>query len=245
VAPTIVLLHGFTQTGASWRPVIDALGERYRALAPDIRGHGCAAALRPVGFAECVADVVTVAPARFTLVGYSMGARVALRVALAHPPRVQRLVMVGATPGIADDVEREARRRDDAELADELAAADDIEAFARRWGEQPLLRRQPPEVAAAAHADRLRNEPPGLAAALRGIGPGATEPLWAQLAELRMPVVVIAGERDTKYRKLAERMAEHIPRAEVLIVPAVGHAVHLEAPAIVAAAIGSGLPGTG
>lgn len=245
MAPTIVLLHGFTQTGASWRTVIDALGERYRALAPDIRGHGSAAALRPVGFAECVADVVAVAPERFALVGYSMGARVALRVALAHPARVQRLALVGATPGIADAVERDARRQEDAELADELEATDNIEAFARRWGAQPLLRRQPPEVAAAAHADRLRNEPPGLAAALRGIGPGATEPLWAQLAELRMPVVVIAGERDTKYRKLAERMAERIPRADVLIVPAVGHAVHLEAPAIVAAAIGSGLPGTG
>ncbi|MDQ6750793.1 MAG: alpha/beta fold hydrolase, partial [Actinomycetota bacterium] len=72
---------------------------------------------------------------------------------------------------------------------------------------------------------------------LRGIGAGATAPLWGRLGELAMPVTLIAGERDAKYRKLAERMAQFIPRADVLIVPAAGHAVHLEAPAIVAAAL--------
>jgi 2-succinyl-6-hydroxy-2,4-cyclohexadiene-1-carboxylate synthase len=237
VAPAIVLLHGFAQTGASWRAVVDELGERYRALAPDLRGHGSAGALRPVSFPDCVADVVAIAPARFELLGYSMGARVALHVALAHPARVQRLFLVGATAGIADELEREARRAEDAQLAAELESSQDVAAFARRWAAQPLLRRQPPDVAAAAHEDRLRNEPAGLAAALRGIGAGASEPLWARLGELRMPVVLIAGERDAKYRKLAERMAAMIARAEVLIVPATGHAVHLEAPAIVAAAI--------
>jgi 2-succinyl-6-hydroxy-2,4-cyclohexadiene-1-carboxylate synthase len=166
-----------------------------------------------------------------------MGARLALVVALAHPRRVERMILVSASPGIADDVEREARRADDERLAAELEAEDDIEAFARRWAAQPLLRRQPPAIAAAAHEDRLRNDPAGLAAALRSIGAGAMEPLWARLGELPMPVTLIAGERDSKYRKLAERMAARIPRAEALVVPAAGHAVHLEAPAIVAAAI--------
>jgi 2-succinyl-6-hydroxy-2,4-cyclohexadiene-1-carboxylate synthase len=238
--PAIVLLHGFTQTGASWRTVVDELGERYLALAPDLRGHGSASRRRPIGFPECVADVAAIAPERFTLAGYSMGARVALHVALALASRVERLVLIGATAGIADAVEREARRQQDEELAASLERDDDIEAFARRWATQPLLRRQPPAVAAAAHEDRLRNEPAGLAAALRGLGPGATEPLWGRLAGLPMPVVLIVGERDAKYRTLAERMAATIPRAEVLTVPATGHAVHLEAPAIVAAAIAQG-----
>jgi 2-succinyl-6-hydroxy-2,4-cyclohexadiene-1-carboxylate synthase len=237
VPPAIVLLHGFTQTGASWRPVLTELGERSRALAPDLRGHGAAADARPVDFPECAADVAAAAPDRFLLAGYSMGARVALHVALAHPQRVTNLVLVGATPGIADEVERAERREEDERLAAELEAEDDIEKFARRWAKQPLLRRQPAGVAAAAHEDRLRNQPRGLAAALRGIGAGATEPLWGRLGELAMPVVLIAGERDSKYRKLAERMAAEIPRADVLVVPAVGHAVHLEAPAIAAAAI--------
>jgi 2-succinyl-6-hydroxy-2,4-cyclohexadiene-1-carboxylate synthase len=240
VSSTVVLLHGFTQTGASWRGVIDALGERYTALAPDLRGHGSAAARRPVTVDACVADVVADAPGRFVVAGYSMGGRLALRVALAHPERVERLVLVGTTPGIADDVERGARREADEALASELEDGLDLEAFARRWAKQPIFKGQPPEVAAAAHEDRLRNEPAGLAATLRGLGQGAAEPLWPRLGELRMPVVVIAGERDGTYAKLAERMVARLPRARALIVPGAGHAVHLEAPGIVAAALAGG-----
>jgi 2-succinyl-6-hydroxy-2,4-cyclohexadiene-1-carboxylate synthase len=240
VCPTVLLLHGFTQTGASWRGVIDALGERYTALAPDLRGHGSATAQRPVTVDACFADVVPDAPGRFGVAGYSMGGRLALRVALAHPERVERLVLVGTTPGIADDVERAARREADDALASELEDGLDIEAFARRWARQPIFKGQPPEVTAAAHEDRLRNDPAGLAAALRGLGPGAAEPLWTRLGELRMPVTAIAGERDGTYAKLAERMAERVPRARALIVPGAGHAVQLEAPGIVAAALRGG-----
>lgn len=232
----IVLLHGFAGTGAAWAPVVDRLGERYRASAPDIRGHGAAADLRPIGFAECTADVGALAPARFALAGYSMGARLALHVALAHPERVTRLVLIGATAGIADPVERAARREADEALAAEIEAGD-IERFAERWERQPLFRGQPPAVVEAARADRLRNRPSGLAAALRGIGTGTMEPLWARLPELAMPTTVIVGERDAKFRKLGERMAAGLPDAELLVVPGVGHAVHLEAPGIVAAAI--------
>jgi 2-succinyl-6-hydroxy-2,4-cyclohexadiene-1-carboxylate synthase len=240
VCPTVLLLHGFTQTGASWRGVIDALGERYTALAPDLRGHGSATAQRPVTVDACVADVVADPPGRFGVAGYSMGGRLALRVALAHPERVERLVLVGTTPGIADDVERAARREADDALASELEDGLDIEAFARRWARQPIFKGQPPEVAAAAHEDRLRNDPAGLAAALRGLGPGASEPLWTRLGELRMPVTAIAGERDGTYAKLAERMVARMPRARALIVPGAGHAVQLEAPGIVAAALSGG-----
>jgi 2-succinyl-6-hydroxy-2,4-cyclohexadiene-1-carboxylate synthase len=240
VRPIVLLLHGFTQTGASWRGVIEALGERYTALAPDLRGHGSAAARRPVTVDACVADVVADAPGRFAVAGYSMGGRLALRVALAHPERIERLVLVGTTPGIADDVERAARRQADDNLASELENGLDIERFAHRWAKQPIFKGQPPEVAAAAHEDRLRNEPAGLAAALRGLGQGAAEPLWARLGELRMPVTVIAGERDGTYAKLAERMVTRVPGARALIVPGAGHAVHLEAPAIVAAALVGG-----
>ena len=236
VRRTVVLLHGFTHTGRSWDPVVARLGERYRALAPDIRGHGAAAGARPVGPAECAADVAAAAPERFVLAGYSMGGRLALHVALSDPARVEALVLVAATPGLADPVEREARAREDAALAERIEAST-IEEFAERWGRNPLFKGQPPEVAEAAHADRLRNGTAGLAAALRGLGQGAWEPMWGRLGELRMPVALVVGERDARYRKLAERMAAAIPHADVLVVPAVGHAVHLEAPGIVAEAI--------
>ena len=236
VAHPVVLLHGFTNTGACWQPVAEALPPDFAVLAPDLRGHGAAADSRPIGVAECVGDVAAAAPERFVLGGYSMGGRLALHFALAHPRRVEALVLVGASPGIADPVEREARTAEDATLAEEIEASS-IEDFAERWGRNPIFKGQAPEVAEMARADRLRNRPAGLAAALRGLGQGACEPVWRRLSELRMPVLLVVGERDAKYRKLAERMADAMPDAEVLSVPATGHAVHLEAPAIVAQAI--------
>jgi 2-succinyl-6-hydroxy-2,4-cyclohexadiene-1-carboxylate synthase len=233
MAPALVLLHGFTQTGASWEPVIAALGERYRPLAPDIRGHGAASAARPVTFEACVADVAALSPPRFALAGYSMGGRLALHVALALPERVERLVLVGATAGIEDPAERSARRASDEALAAELERST-IEAFAERWARQPVLAGQSEAVGRAAHADRLRNTPEGLAAALRGIGTGAMEPLWDRLAELEMTVSLLAGERDEKFRALAERMAQRLPHGEVVVIQGAGHAAHLEAPGAVA-----------
>ncbi len=238
---TVVLLHGFTQTGVSWDPVIAALGERYRALAPDGRGHGRMGAVRPVSFEAVVDDVAALAPERFVLAGYSMGGRVALHFALAHPDRVAQLVLVGATAGIEDEQDRAERRAADERLAAEIER-DGVEAFSRRWARQPLFADQPAAVAAGAHADRLRQSAAGLAAALRGIGTGAMTPLWDRLGELSMPVLALAGERDAKFRALAERIAEGAPCGEHAVIPAAGHAAHLEAPVEVARWLGGASP---
>jgi 2-succinyl-6-hydroxy-2,4-cyclohexadiene-1-carboxylate synthase len=231
---TIVLLHGFTQTGGSWGPTIAALGERYRALAPDLRGHGEAAARRPVDFASVRGDMLALAPERFALAGYSMGGRIALSLALAAPERVDRLILIGASPGIADPAERRARRADDEALAERIEE-EGIEAFAASWASLPLFADQPPAVAAAAHAMRLEQSPAGLAAALRGLGTGLMEPLWDRLPQLAIPVTLIAGERDRKFRAIAERMAAALPDATLHVVPGTGHAVQLEDPRAVAA----------
>jgi len=233
---TIVLLHGFTQTGRSWEPTIAALGERYRALAPDIRGHGAAAAARPVDVASVHADLLALAPERFALAGYSMGGRIALSLALSPGgrERVSRLTLVGASPGIADPDERRARRAADEALADRIEQ-DGIEAFAAAWSALPLFADQPPTVAQAAHAMRLAQSPAGLAAALRGLGTGVMEPLWERLPQLSIPVTLIVGERDAKFRALAERMAQSLPNAALHVIADAGHAAHLERPQAVAA----------
>jgi 2-succinyl-6-hydroxy-2,4-cyclohexadiene-1-carboxylate synthase len=231
--PQIVLLHGFSHTGASWDPVKAALPERYRALAPDIRGHGQASEARPVTLEAVVRDLAEQTPERFTVVGYSMGGRIALHAALHLENRICGLVLVGASPGIADPVERRARRHADERLAREMEDAR-IEEFAARWAQTPILSGQPPEVAAAAHADRLRNTSAGLASALRGLGTGALPSLWGRLGALGSPVTLIVGERDHKFREIAARMAEELAKAEIVVVPEGGHAVHLEAPERVA-----------
>jgi 2-succinyl-6-hydroxy-2,4-cyclohexadiene-1-carboxylate synthase len=229
----LVLLHGFTNTGASWQAVISELGQRYRPLAPDIRGHGQASEVVPVTLEAVLGDIAALPPAKFTLCGYSMGGRIALHAALALPDRVERLVLVAASPGLAGLAERTARREADERLAAEVERST-IEAFAARWARTPVLSGAEPEVAAAAHADRLRNTPAGLAAALRGLGTGTLPNLWGRLPELEMPASLIVGERDGKFRGIAEQMAARLPHATIDVVAGAGHAAHLEAPAVVA-----------
>jgi 2-succinyl-6-hydroxy-2,4-cyclohexadiene-1-carboxylate synthase len=235
VPPPLVLLHGFTQTGRAWDGV---RAELPGALAPDLRGHGAAAAVRPVTFDAVVADLDALAPAGAVLAGYSLGGRTALHYAAARPGRLAALVLLSASPGLADPGERAARRADDAALADRVEA-EGVEAFAREWAAQPLFADQPPHVAAAAHADRLRQDPAGLAAALRGLGTGVMAPLWDALPGIHLPVTLIAGGRDAKFVAIAEQMAAALPDARVVLVEGAGHAVHLERPDAVAAALRS------
>jgi 2-succinyl-6-hydroxy-2,4-cyclohexadiene-1-carboxylate synthase len=185
-----------------------------------------------------LADLAKLDEPRFTLVGYSQGGRIALHAALAMPERIDRLVLIGASPGLEDEAERADRRAADERLAEQIETLS-IEEFATIWAQTPVLGGLDAEIAEAAYVDRLRSTPHGLAAALRGLGTGALPSLWERLRELSVPVTLICGSRDTKFTGLARQMAALIPRAEVVIVPEAGHAVHIERPdAVVTALVG-------
>jgi 2-succinyl-6-hydroxy-2,4-cyclohexadiene-1-carboxylate synthase len=249
--PRVVLVHGFTQTLASWEPLAARLRPRWRVVRVDLPGHGGSGAVRAdlpqtaalLGRAAGLKSEATTQAAgghmepsgnppvnevRAAYVGYSLGGRVCLRLALDRPDLVGALVLVGASPGIADAGERAERRAADEALAGELER-DGVAAFLDRWLAGPLFATLPAER--AGRAERLGNSAAGLAAALRLLGVGAQEPLWARLPELAAPVLLVAGERDGKFAALAGRMAAAIgPRARVALVPGAGHAAHLEQP---------------
>jgi 2-succinyl-6-hydroxy-2,4-cyclohexadiene-1-carboxylate synthase len=236
---TLVLLHGFGGTHRAWDPVLPELDpERYNPIVPDLRGHGTKAGVRPISFEGCVDDVLAAAPDRFVLCGYSMGGRIAQKVALAAPERVARLVLVATSAGIDDPEARAARIAEDRALADEVEGMT-VEQFVARWQAQPVFAGTPPEAARSWGEDLARNDPRALAEALRTIGGGAMEPFWDRLGELTMPVTIIAGTRDEKFARWAtEEYPARIPHAEVHLIEGAGHGLPREAPAELAALIG-------
>lgn len=236
---TLVLLHGFGGTHRAWDPVLPELDpERYNPIVPDLRGHGTKADVRPISFDGCVADVLAAAPDEFVLCGYSMGGRIAQKVALEAPGRVTRLVLVATSAGIDDPEARARRMAEDRALADEVEGMS-VEEFVARWQAQPIFAGTPPEAARFWGEDLARNQPRALAEALRTIGGGAMEPFWDRLGELTMPVRVIAGARDEKFARWArEKYPAYVPHAEVHVLEGVGHGIPREAPAELAALIG-------
>jgi 2-succinyl-6-hydroxy-2,4-cyclohexadiene-1-carboxylate synthase len=224
--PRLVLVHGFTQTGRSWGPIVDALATDHEVVTVDAPGHG--------GSTEVAVDLVDgarlllEAGGAATYLGYSMGARLCLHAALTDPGLVSGLVLLGGTAGIEDPQERAARREQDRETAARLRR-DGLEAFLDWWLAQPLFATL--DAASAGRSDRLENTVEGLASSLELAGTGSQAPLWDRLAELAMPVLTIAGARDERFTALAQRMAAAIgPNAATATVPDAGHAAHLERP---------------
>ncbi|HEU4632302.1 MAG TPA: 2-succinyl-6-hydroxy-2,4-cyclohexadiene-1-carboxylate synthase [Gemmatimonadaceae bacterium] len=239
-APAVLLLHGFTGSSATWAPLQAELADTLDLIAVDLLGHGRSdAPADPARYAagRCADDLAGLLDAlgltTAAVVGYSMGGRMALRLALDWPERVRALLLESASPGIADAAERAARLAADAALAAEIER-DGVPAFVDRWERLPLWASQaalPAEVRAALRAQRLRNDARGLADSLRGAGAGAEPPVLSRLGALRMPALLVAGALDARYVAHARAMAERMPAARVEVVPDAGHAVHLEQPA--------------
>lgn len=220
-----ILVHGFTQTAATWEPVLEA-------LAPDVDAL-------PIEVPEALDFETTAAvigarggPARY--VGYSMGGRLCLALALDRPDLVRSLVLISASPGIADPRERASRRAADEQLALDVER-DGVDAFLERWLAQPLFASLPRDLARL--DDRRRgNSVERITHQLRALGQGAQPSLWDRLGELSMPVLLVTGAYDRRYRDLATAMARAIgDNARTVTVDNAGHAVHLEQPAALAA----------
>lgn len=233
----IVALHGFTGEGADFEPLRQALPTGSDHRAPDFPGHGSRRAQRLTADYALDAHLRIIDEAvgtdePVTLIGYSMGGRLALHWALAHPDRCRRLVLIGASPGLPLSLEREERRLADAALAGFLRAQG-LTAFYKYWHHQPMFRslwRLPPERLGTLPDRRATNDPVGLALSLESVGTGCLPSLWHRLGELRTRVDLVTGELDPKFTRLAQQMGEKIPKARLSVIEDVGHAVHLERP---------------
>lgn len=239
--PWVVCLHGFTQTGRTWKPLADNLADSYRILAVDLYGHGQSSTphhARRLGWDPTIADLMQLMGAlgglSWALVGYSMGGRLALQWALQHPGRLWAVILESATPGIADPQERRNRKRQDDALALRLEQQG-LSRFVDFWESQSLFsshQRVSPSRRESLRQERLGQSAWGLAQSLRGAGTGRQSSGWDELDGLKIPVLAVAGLLDPKYTMIARVMCNRLPQAELALIDQSGHTPHWEQPAV-------------
>ncbi|MEH7459609.1 2-succinyl-6-hydroxy-2,4-cyclohexadiene-1-carboxylate synthase [Bacillus sp. JJ1127] len=235
----LLLLHGFTGSMETWRTFIPSWSKQFRVIAVDLIGHGKTES--PKELAQY--DIQNVALQMTTLLdhlriekahilGYSMGGRLAITMACLYPNRVCSLLLENCTAGLKQEADQKERREKDEQLADRIEL-EGMESFVNRWENIPLFATQkklPREIQEAVRKERLANNPRGLANSLRGMGTGAQPSWWNRLEELKMPVLLINGERDQKFFHILKNIQKSIPHANFVKIDGAGHAIHVEQP---------------
>ncbi len=235
----VLALHGFTGAPESFEELA-SLVPSVPLLRPALSGHGPHPDTSARDFDAEVQRLATWLGARaqepVVALGYSLGARVALGLCLAHPETFSSAVLVGVNPGIpqAGLSERVAWEEGWVTLLEEHG----IQAFLEQWERLPLFSTQRTldgERRDTQRRIRQRHQASGLAHALRALGTGRMPDLTGQLERLELPVTLIVGEHDEKFIALAELALARLPRGRLVVAPGCGHNVLLESPHTVAA----------
>jgi 2-succinyl-6-hydroxy-2,4-cyclohexadiene-1-carboxylate synthase len=237
-SPRVVFLHGFWGDRQSFERVIEELGDRIYALSLDLPGHG----QTPVGQNCSIETVATQAIDLLdrlefwpcTIVGYSMGGRLALYIALmtlGNPNQLTGLVLESASPGLADPIARADRRRNDEIWANRLES-EPIDRVLDDWYRQPIFNSLVEHRSfQRLRSQRLAQHGPSLAQMMRGLGLGQQPNLWPLLPLLTIPTLLIVGDRDTKFIAINQRIqALNSEKVALRIASDCGHNCHIEAP---------------
>lgn len=235
----VLALHGFTGSAEDFEPLAAHSMHELRWHALDLPGHGRSDA--PSNLVHYTAPALVrhlqrtereLGLRQYILIGYSMGARTALYYALQRPQNIAALVLVGGTPGLIDPQERRARRLEDEHLAARIERMP-IKDFMAEWMEKSIITTQRNIAAPIREAmleRRRKNNPLGLANALRGFGTGTMPVMWDKLIGLQIPTLLVTGSEDIKFACIARHMEfrlRHVMRTQIL---GAGHCAHLEYP---------------
>ncbi len=233
-SPTIIFIHGFMGDHRDWEPIANALSDTYDCVAVDLPGHGQSIG-HPYDFASAATSLIDVADDvhadSFSVVGYSLGGRLALYFATLFAMRIDGLVLESASPGLRTEAERAARRKHDEALACHLESQP-LGQFIDAWYAQPMFAtmHNHEDRFAALRERRLEQDPKELADNLIAMGTGAQPPVWDDLPDHHIPTLLIVGEHDAKFRGIANQMAALSSAMRVETVPGAGHNVHFENP---------------
>jgi len=233
----LLLLHGFTGDHSTWKNLVNTLQNNYMCIMPDIIGHGRSESPQDYSryrLENVAADLKEILMAlkveQCHVLGYSMGGRLALQFSVLFPEYVKTLILESASPGLSLAEERKQRVEQDNKLADRIEK-EGMKSFVEYWQSIPLFRTQvslPEHKKAAIYEQRMGNNVVGLANSLRGMGTGVQQSLWNELINVHLPVLLLTGEHDKKFCKIAERMDRMIKECEWQTIDDVGHAIHVE-----------------
>lgn len=242
--PPLLLIHGFMGNVDDWYRVAQAFSATHYVLGVNLPGHGPDWAdvdlsdfdmhrtarglinhLDAMGIGSC------------SLLGYSMGGRFALFLAIQYPERFTRVILESASPGLDTAEKQHARQIQDRALTDQLRTMDvgseEYRDFLEEWYDLPLFEslRAKPELRATLIQRRVaENNPARLADSLGPLSTGNQPNLWPALATYTTPTLLLVGEQDRKYRMLAEDMCAACPAMAMEAFSDCGHIVHLEKP---------------
>jgi 2-succinyl-6-hydroxy-2,4-cyclohexadiene-1-carboxylate synthase len=232
----LLLLHGFMGCAADWDTVAQALSADFYCIAPDLPGHGGSQIDSEKhssfeNYADSVIELMDSLDCKpLSAIGYSMGGRLLLSLALRHPNRFKKLILESASPGIADRDKRRQRQHSDAALAIRLKETT-FSSFLNNWYSQPLFGAiDSAQGYTSMRQRRLQNSADSLATALSHAGTGQQSPLWDQLPELQPSTLLIYGEHDSKYKEVTAQMLARNDQFETLSLPNCSHAAHVESP---------------
>ncbi len=234
--PPILFLHGFMGRGSDFMPMMLSLAATYDCIAIDLPGHGCTSGLEDThyrmeptaqGLIQII-DRLSIKPCY--LVGYSMGGRLALYLALHYPEHFCKVVLESSSPGLKTQAERDQRLHWDLSLAAYLETAD-LTTFLDWWYSQPLFQslQEHPDFKTLCQR-RLNNNPLELARSLRQLSMGQQPSLWSQLPDNQVPLLLLVGALDQKFKAINTEWASLSQKIYLKVVPQCGHNIHFEQP---------------
>jgi 2-succinyl-6-hydroxy-2,4-cyclohexadiene-1-carboxylate synthase len=235
--PAVLFLHGFLGGKEDWREITDRLCENFLTAAVDLPGHGFTQVSgidKYYAMPSCAWGLTNFLDQlkikKCHLVGYSMGGRMALYLAVNYPERFDKIVIESSSPGLKTAAERKTRVKQDNKLARRLET-ENFEDFLNDWYRQPLFDTLLKDARfKKLIKKRLKSDPQLLAKSLRRMGTGAQSSLWPELKRIKIPILFIAGEKDDKFKALASEMSDLCETAEICIIKNCGHNVHFEKP---------------
>ncbi|AND42832.1 2-succinyl-6-hydroxy-2,4-cyclohexadiene-1-carboxylate synthase [Cytobacillus oceanisediminis] len=250
----LLLLHGFTGNSEGWKEFAPFWKDHSKTIALDIIGHGKSGSPPDIGqyqIEESAAVINSLLEkmgiGKIDVLGYSMGGRLALTFTINYPEKVRKLILESASPGLRTEAERHERRIQDKKLSEKIRQ-EGIKNFIDYWENIPLFQSQkslPEKIRTRIRCQRLANSIDGLANSLNGMGTGVQPSWWDELAHLEMPVLLITGNLDQKFCRIAEEMSKILPNVKWKTAEDAGHAIHVEKPELFGTIVSGFLSQTG